>query len=364
MAGVARHVRRLSAVFVVSGALSVTPRPALASVPAVAFALSYDVPEECPTRAQFVRRVGARSALVHIEDTPARAGGDLRGGLEEDGTADRLEVKIEARGSLFVGTLTIVRVERRTRQLSASRCTDLVDAFSIFVALAVDPDANVATLDLEEVEPPVITPPEPPPEQSEPPVIPPPRTRPRTKPPRGPGAEEPAERARWSASLGVTAQTGIGPTLAGALVAGAELTLPIRGAPSVRLGAAYARALPLEYGAGQATFAALFSRVEACPFRIRAGARMEIAPCGVFDAGLHSASLERIPAGLSSERLWLAGGVEGRLILRALQGAGVEATVGGIAPLEHVNFSTRSGPIHRTPEVAVFSGLHAFLVFR
>lgn len=115
-------VAAAAALSVVSGVVR-----AEAQAAAVRVGLRYDVPAECPGRAELVRQVGLRTERLTLVE------------------GDEAQLSVRAEGQLFVGVLRSAR-GATPREVRAERCDEMIQALALVLALAYDPEARSEAL--------------------------------------------------------------------------------------------------------------------------------------------------------------------------------------------------------------------------
>ncbi len=95
--------------------------------------LTYDAPASCPTRADFMNQVRARTDRVAFVATPS---------------ARRLVVSVAGAANGFDGSLQIATKGQSTstRRFSDPNCAEVVSALALAAAVAVDPNAKTGAL--------------------------------------------------------------------------------------------------------------------------------------------------------------------------------------------------------------------------
>ena len=142
--------------------LGVLGLPALgAPAEATPIRIELDAPPDCATAEAFYESVRARTERVR----PVREG--------ESGV--RVIVRLARLGTRAHGELRVIgeRGESDTRRVDGSSCTEVVEALSLTVALAVDPTARLGPPEPAAPPSPKAPPPAPPPPEAPPPLPPP-----------------------------------------------------------------------------------------------------------------------------------------------------------------------------------------------
>lgn len=301
----------------------------LASVP-----VDYRAPESCPSAEQFSSQVAARTPLFF-----GGAALSIRVELTEvpEGTHGRVELERD-------GKVTI-------RELAAARCSELVEALALVVAILIDPNADTGPVPTPDTAPPPAATPAPAPA----PPPPPPRTQ--ESGPASAPARSPSHR-RWvlEAGSGAVAESGVAPTL----VVGPRFFVGTwfpGGIPStLDLSVARLWSGRIEDGLGSATMVLDVLRLDACLFEWAEGA-FSLEPCAGVEAGVLRVEGTH-PAGSSSHSLfWGSAGAELRASASYRDVLRVSAEVGGGVPFVHYRFSfAGQPPLHETPLVGLFLG--------
>ncbi|HVU04503.1 MAG TPA: hypothetical protein VHE30_22250 [Polyangiaceae bacterium] len=290
----------------------------------VALRLAYSAPEGCPSPADFLDEVHARTARYR----PASG--------EESATALTVTIR-EVRGG-NQGTLSLASPDgaRTARRVTAGDCTQVVSALALMTALAIDPDASTEPVRKRAETTPQATPP---------PVI----ARAATKPSRR--SAPPVERARLRPGVGMLAEglAGVAPEPMVLLRPMAELGWTGPGPePAFRLsGAIGRRATTGSDGGGEFSLASV--RVEGCPVRLDVTGRVRVSPCVAMDGGrLQVAGLGVTPSERVS-RPWIAGGIVARLEWEIVNVLVLEVAAEGFVPFLRDRFFVGDGAtVHRT----------------
>jgi hypothetical protein len=287
---------------------------------------AYEAPAGCPSSEQFLAKVWARTARARLGD----AGESGR----------RFTVKVASVGAGYAGQLSVEATggEGTTRTVSGSTCEDVTTAFSLIMALAIDPQASTSP-DRAAVSPP----------------NPAPSPRPRTSPSAAPSpttdvasrnatyrSEGDSPSWRWAVGLGGGVDPAIAPTLTKEGAAFVEIA---RERPSnavsfpslFRWSMRYARAGNVDHPAGSAQFAWYDARLEGCPLGLWPFRHLESHACLFFDAGLVRGE-GHIANPSSADRPWLAAGSLARVRYFWGQSWFFEAQGGVAVPLRRDTF--------------------------
>lgn len=300
-------------------------------------------PDEATFRAEVEQRVHARpKAPLHVVVRVVQQPRNIDGSVEV----------IEPNGA------------RSTRNVSSTRCAEIVSAAALVVALAIDDAAEGAT----EPRPGPVTPP------GE--VI--PTVAPLTI---ETGPRRPVQRddlvLRVGAQAGV--QTAVGPNPVLGVPLFVELGSEARSSglhvePRARLAWTFATSSRGEVAAGTASFAWASGALDLCPVRLAlttgaATPLVDVRACGRFELGRIAADGEGTGSPTRSEsRLWLGAAVPftGRVTWPGLGGLFLEAEAGPRVPLVRDRFVV--GPsnslVFRPAALGVAAGLGAGLTFR
>jgi hypothetical protein len=301
--------------------------------------VDYQAAEGCPDEEVFVGEIRRRTPLARLA-APGEEG-------------FRVHAEIVRRDEVSDGRLVLGAGEARvTREIRSERCEEVVSAFALIAALAIDPRAISAPL-----------PPAPPP--AAPPVppspLPPPRAPARAPPPppvspwTGPAqilaeplpappsiAPPPAPPLRaWT--IGARGAVAFAVTPRALIGGGVFLDRAFEGrfAPSLRLAVEIAGTGSFDAGPAGASFLRGVARLEGCAFAARPLPRISIVPClGVEGGVLHgqgiaSASLPRVQA---AGVPWFGAGVLPRASLD-LGALAIEAQGGPMFPLVRRTFA-------------------------
>ena len=256
------------------------------------FHLLYEASSGCPDRSAFLAAIHARTKRVHLAPM-----GD---------PAMELAVTIEASPESSIGQLEVREVDgtRQRRSVSNDRCSEVVEALALVVAVMLDPDAGLgdeprpapqASTQVRSPEPPAPTSAR----RAERPV--------RTE---RPDAPKPNSSNDHQLSLGAElgAMGAIAPVLAPAGGAFVDLDMaPGRSglAPSFRLGIDVAGASS-EAPAGRQSYWWAGGTVRGCPVRAALGPFVDAAPCAALAVGAHHAATTGVQSPTASTTPWLA----------------------------------------------------------
>jgi len=272
--------------------------------------LEYSAPVGCPDRGAFEAHVRALTAKARFEG--ARPG------------VRKFDVRIEA-GAPLRGTMLVVRgdvVEGR-RVVQADRCSDVDDALSLMVALAIDPQASLTPVSAGSAAPPVSipsahsaaesasAPPVPQPVPPPPPPPPPTRqsaalaqadSRSSTQPPRQPET--------LSIGVDLAVASGVAP----AMLVGASPSLEWRSgarslvAAALRLAFVRTSSGTLDAGGGAASFTWTVGRLDGCGLDWSPAASLHLFGCARVEAGVVDVVGSGIVGAHGSTRGWFAAG--------------------------------------------------------
>lgn len=293
-------------------------------------ALAYRVPQGCPDESAFVSAVRSRTPKAVF----AKAATNGR----------RFVVDVRRTATGFAGRLIVEeRGQRAPREVTSARCEDLVEAFVLFTAIAIDPSASL-----------VAPAPAPPPEPEEPapsdveePVSPPPAPRRERRPPSRP---RPTPKPVWHLSAGSGAYVATGIANGGMLSVYpvVDLSSTKRGlSPSVRLGLVWANSDGQPASPGAFTFGLRALVLSACAFHVRFGE--DFGPsfrlCGALEGGALLVRPYALELPNETDRPWFAAGPLVRVALPLLPGRlDISADGGFVVPFEREQVFLRPAP--------------------
>ncbi|MEZ4219330.1 MAG: hypothetical protein R3B13_00285 [Polyangiaceae bacterium] len=275
-----------------------------------AFANDYQVPSGCPSRAEFERKLDER-----VQSAPSRA--------------YRTQVNVEVKDDELTGSVRISSGSELTvRTLSASSCSELIDALALSAALAID--------ELEEA---AAAPPKPSPAA-------PPEPAP-TAPP------EPSFTSRLEFGAGLALPYRTATSESGSLGVGALFTVAVRGT-----GLAPSGALHLERHGGRAqgtTGSAdltwFGAALDLCP--VRFGDPWFVAPCMTAELASLTAEARGVKFPRDPARLVFASGAGGRGGLRPLPWLELAAEAFVLGSISRPSFTFDNGEtVFEVPAVA------------
>lgn len=343
--------------------------------PAEAIAISYRAEGTCPREEQFV--ASARRYTTRFSRVDARH--DVR----------RFEVRLDPKGADYAGTLVVTAPDgaASAREIVGPDCAAVARALAVIVALAIDPDANVAEPAPEEAPAPEDAPAEaaiePAPEAAPPDAAPAPeeaRALPASdlpQPAPAPGADEradgpppapsPRDPLRLSFALEARAELtsavvfGALPVVGAALETRAHLgrTLPSWLSPSLAVGVRQSLPRELRAGAGVSAFSWTAATIRLCPLRLSAlASRLEVAPCAEIDVGVLEATARRIPDAKRTSNAWFDRGASLRASYQLSPSWGVGAGLLVTAPVTRNRFALASGElVSQAPAVGTTFGV-------
>ncbi|HMR78641.1 MAG TPA: hypothetical protein PKD61_26220 [Polyangiaceae bacterium] len=268
--------------------------------------LNYDVVSGCPSRAQFVGEILARTDHAAIADqTQAR----------------RLQVNVTREADAFVGVLRISDDKHppAERSIEGESCQSVVLALAIAAALAIDPDADTrpeATA-LGAPSTPAPAPNATPRKQAKSATQPstgtdiPTNARP-TNVPRA--AKDGA--VRVSAGAGLVATWGPAPEVLVTPAPFVGFTWPSDSSLelAIRLQPSFAQTGTLGPAFDAADFRLASLRTEICPASLALASDLALLPCATSDVGVIFAKGRAIAEPASETKFWLALGARGRLV--------------------------------------------------
>jgi hypothetical protein len=303
-------MRPRPAVLFVTAALIAEAGASIADEEAEPIHLEYSAPPGCPDRAAFEAHVRALTAKARFEI--ARPG------------VRTFDVRIEA-GAPLRGTMLVVRgsvVEGR-RVVQADRCSDVDDALTLMVALAIDPQASLTPVSAGSAAPPASIPSAPsvagsasapPVPQPVPPTPPPP-------PPTRQSAAVPQEDARSGAlpqrqpeTLSIGVDLAVASGVAPGMLVGASPSVEWRSgarsllAPALRLGFVRTSSGTFDAGGGAASFTWTVGRLDGCGLDWSPAASLHLFGCARVEAGVLDAVASGIVGAHGSTRGWFAAG--------------------------------------------------------
>jgi hypothetical protein len=224
--------------------------------------IELDAPPDCATAEAFFESVRARTERARP--------------VKEGETGVRVVVKLTRVGPRAHGELRVIgdHGESDTRRVDGATCTDVVDALSLTVALAVDPTARLG-------------PPAPKPEQAPAPVCPEPEPPPPPPPPEPPPPPPRKLEVRVGAHAGALGQVSPFVSFGGDL--SVRVSAPWASAAS--LGLAVVRLQnDLFSSARNASVRSTLFEVTACPTRLGARSVFTFEPCALGYGGWLSAT--------------------------------------------------------------------------
>jgi hypothetical protein len=329
------HSRLLVAPLVV-GALLIARRGAAADA-TEPIRIEYHAEAGCPSADEFSGQVFRRTASARLATN-----GEL---------ARTFVVDIERRGGALVGSLVVRQADGTTesRQVEGPECVEVAKVLALATALAIDPEASLATN------------PEPLPPKSEPP----PPAKPEPEPhgsanePNEPSSNESAN--AWVLALGGVLEGGVTPRVAYGGSAGLGWRAP------GGLGAISAFGVDLTYlvapthpvGTASTSFQFLYARPTLCAIALRWYRDSGIAPCLSGEIGAVTGKGSDIAHASTRSRVWATvdPGVN------AHQALGdtwfLEAELGMVLPITryHYVFRDPTTHIYSVPSVAVVGAL-------
>lgn len=299
------------------------PRLALAADDPFAevFALAWDAPPDCPSRArveaEVVRLLGGAVAVP-------------RGGAVQA----RALVAHEQQWSVSITTHNAGQTGRRF--IEASSCQDLADATALIVALMIDPDAVAAHARDTEVEP--QAPPAPPPVTAAPPA---------SGPPSRP--VEVLAAIHGQASWGLLPGADVG-VAAGVGLAAQRWRVELRASYGLRRDqVARAPTVPEAYG----EFNFLGGALAACVNL--GGAEVAFGPCADAEAGVVSAKGRGVSVGFPARATWLALGAGAYASIALGRHVAIPLHVDLLAPLLRPEYVIKevAGTVFQAPALGV-----------
>ena len=293
---------------------------------ATAIRIELDAPADCATAEAFYESVRARTERARP--------------VKEGETGVRVIVRLSRVGTRAHGELRVIgdRGESDTRRVDGATCTEVVEALSLTVALAVDPTASLVPPDRSELPPP-----EPPPPESPPPPPPPP------PPPR-------ELEVRVGAHLLGMGQVSPFVSFGGDL--SVRLITPWDAASSFGLALVRVQNDVLA-SADNASLRSTLIELSACPKRFGPPETFTLEPCAVGVGGWLGATGRGVEHSSAVIRSYFAAG--GVLIGSApfASGWAVELQVGFLLPLVRRRYELRTPAVEvgETPSIAALGGV-------
>ncbi len=301
--------------------------------------LRYEAPSRCPGRQDFEARLAQRGvtvvkdrkaplAVISIEPAPT---GLTQGAAPDDAEASQTGFNGEVR-------LVLGREEKR-RKYSTRRCSGLVEALAVFVALSVadkEPSDSAAR------------------------VAPPP---PSTVDEAAIDDAVPPSRFAWKAFAGVGLRGGISPVAAASTLLGVEAALTGLGGPSLWIALGASGSADVPFGPGQAAYRLLFARLGLCESEWLRVGQTSLGTCALAELGSHFAGLSGVSAGKSVTKAWQAFGAAAVLRVALNAKWSLESSWGILVPTQRYDFRSDTGLLFSTPLLAPLVELSAVLTF-
>ena len=293
--------------------------------------LDYGAENACPDRTTFSDLVEQRVTAAGNENVAA--------------PPQRIEVRLLADGSDFIGRLELVRADgsHYQREVRGSSCAEVADALAFVLALTLTAKADTPPVAREPTQPPK------PVEAAE--VAP----EPVVVPPRVP--EKPVEKRRsaWSYGVGVQLGARAGLTPKWALMEGAflETRRESTGLFDFNLRAGIVRAPSVNYTDpnGTTNFSWWAVRVEGCPLRLRWFKPIDLLPCAGMHVGRTTAvgtPTSGTPASENPPHTWLDALAALRLDLTVVRWLSLQAQTELLIPFSRFQFAFEN------PETSVY----------
>jgi hypothetical protein len=307
---------------------------------------SYDVPAECPARAQWFDSIRARlppllrthplleTLHVHIERVGGASGEAYEGSLDpadEDGT------------------------QARERAIRGATCQELIEVLSFMGALGLE---RIAAAEAAAAS-----------DAARASAVPTPVAA-ASRIGADPGINSRIGRESGGLSAGATAfalvQTGIAPGQSLGLGVAARLAWSAPGwQPLVSVGvySGPAREVAIE-GAAKARFEHWSTQVVGCPWRFPSRGSLGLRPCVDFDLGSTRGTGQGVRAAEERSAPWLSGGLQLRLELALWDRLELGGSVGATKPFYHARFFFRPGDTaFETPDFGFRAGSYASILF-
>jgi hypothetical protein len=269
----------------------VTERLAHGAEPTESVRLLYQAPPSCPSRADFVAAVVARTSRASLDAS------------EE--AARTFVVDVQARQLTWTGRL-VIRTKNGAdsrREVTGSSCAEVVDALAFFSTLAIDPSASLTPVPGAPTSASRASPV--PPERRAPEV-----PSPWAAPPIGPPAvhEHPRRSAAWQLLLGSGGTVAVGVTRAVLVSAAPSVEVAYDGSgwfsPTLSLGLRWGRTGTQTTPSGAFTVAWTVVEIASCPLRARLGAELALRLCAIAEVGRLGAQPFLVPLPRAQEGDW------------------------------------------------------------
>jgi hypothetical protein len=312
--------------------LSASPGARAEKSPVEPIRIEYRAEAGCPSADEFNAQVFRRTTSARLATS-----GEL---------ARTFIVTIERRGNGLTGSLIISQADgtSESREVAGPGCSEVATVLALATALAIDPQASLAT------EPPPA--PAPKPEPAPPP--------PPTKVAPAPAEPEVKDVAGFVASLGPALEAGIAPRV----TFGGTLELAWRAAPGEALSSAgveltYLRAPKHEVGTAETTFQFIYARPSLCSMAFHWSRGSGIAPCLASELGAVTGSGTGLPHAATHTRFWATVDLGVRVIQSLGRHWFVAVDGAAVLPLtryEYV-FEDPNTPVYAVPSVASFASV-------
>lgn len=307
--------------------------------------ITYAAPAACPTSDELLAQVYARTTRARAP-MPGEIAHEFAIRIDEDHGRHRGRLEIAATGV----------APRQERELSASRCDELIEALAFFIALTIDPEASPAALPRPAPATPSLSAPaQAPPKPSLVPTPPPPAV------PAAPAAND----GRWTVGLGAGA--AIVGSVAPRYLLGTRFSVDVTRSrvggepllsPSLSLAA-------VSTATGEATSrsGAVALRWQAfsgslCPVVLELASAFTLRPCAVVELGVLRADGVAIPRATRNFAMWSGVGASLRGDVPLAWGLFAMLEVGASAPLDRPRFDFTSGAVlFDTPAVGLRAAL-------
>jgi hypothetical protein len=316
--------------------------------------IDYEAAAGCPGADELIRQIGQRTSRARLA-----APGE---------SARRFSVRVEAIGDRFRGHLALS--DGSSREVDGATCAAVVSAMALITALAIDPKASTAPVEV----PPPASPSGPlgpagppavgPSRWTDPWVVAPPPRLSRTAWPWPPLAQplpalpHASRGPHWvgSAGLHAGAVSAVAPGASFAVGVFGEARLEGAGllSPALRLGGLLAPSHVAETDAGTATFRWISGQVTACPLRFEPTPAVGLLPCAGFELGALRIESDSPLGARTSSRPWVAGDLIGRVQWEAWSSLRLEAQLTAAVPFVQDEFFFEPNvTVHDTPGLGV-----------
>jgi hypothetical protein len=317
--------------------------------------VEYDASDGCPSQAEFIEQVRARTPRARF--------------VSESKGARIFSVSVSARAHDAAGRLSTRRSGEKgaPREVVGKTCAEVVSALALVAALAIDPHASTApAVSTSPSVAPAPAVPEAPPAPSTPADTAPAPTaeKPLSPPPAAEGSDELSRAGRAGATSprqggfvgalrgGVSRWEASEPVVFASIGAAIEYETgaPSFWSPALRISGARGESLTVRPASGAARFTRTTGALDLCPVRWAAFSGLALRPCAGFEAGeldAHGIAEGSITHPGSSSLAWVAVRETVRLLGDLGRGWALEIEGGVSEPLRRDTF------VFSTPDVAI-----------